>query len=86
MKKLICLALICMMSTANVLAKVHDITPSWDWVRWVPEGASDLCDNGSYQDRFNFFVRPTTYVCRNGLTLNNGYTIVSDSKMTIRVR
>ncbi|MDW1911877.1 MULTISPECIES: DUF6701 domain-containing protein [unclassified Vibrio] len=86
MKKLICLALICMMSTANVLAKVHDITPSWDWVRWVPEGASDLCDNGSYQDRFNFFVRPTTYVCPNGLTLNNGDTIVSDSKMTIRVR
>lgn len=58
MKKLIFLALIWMTSTANVLAKEYDITPSWDrgrW-RWEPEDARYLCDNGSYQHRFNFLL------------------------------
>ncbi|CAM3087068.1 DUF6701 domain-containing protein [Vibrio mytili] len=95
MKKLIFLALIWMMSTATVLAKEYDITPEANYSRWwivkyfdgwTPKNADNLCNNGYLEGKDSENPVPTTYVCPNGLTLKNGDTIVSDSKMTIRVR
>ena len=97
MKKLIFLALIWMMSTANVLAKEYDITPkkNYRWIiwpiysvfdGWTPRDASKLCNNNNgYLEGKDFEKpEPTTYVCPNGLTLKKGDAIVSDSEMTIR--
>ncbi|HDU8579016.1 MULTISPECIES: DUF6701 domain-containing protein [unclassified Vibrio] len=91
MKKLICFALIWMMSTANVLAKEYDITPEatyrwWGWKfdGWMPKDADNLCSNGYLEGKDSREPIPTTYVCPNGLMLNSGDTIVSDSEMSIR--
>ncbi|HHX8300023.1 TPA: DUF6701 domain-containing protein [Vibrio diabolicus] len=91
MKKLIFLVMIWVMSSSAVLAKEYDITPEatyrwwWGWKfdGWVPKDADNLCSNGYLEGKDSREPIPTTYVCPNGLTLNNE-TIVSESEMTIR--
>ena len=72
MKKLICLALICMMSTASALAKEYDLTPKWSWEDWDLIATNSPCPNsGFYTDGLS------SYKCSSNVTLNEGDSIIA---------
>ncbi|HGF5184628.1 DUF6701 domain-containing protein [Vibrio parahaemolyticus] len=72
MKKLICLALIWMMSTASALAKEYDLTPKWSWEDWELIATNSPCPNsGFYTDGLS------SYKCSSNVTLNEGDSIIA---------